>query len=369
MDAGRNEARASERTEARMSAGQAGAGDGRGAETRMKAVVLRSYGSVGQLRVTDIGKPVPADDEVLVRVRATSVNPYDWHHITGEPYIARLLPGTLGVRAPKISIPGCDMAGRVEAVGAGVREFRPGDDVFALLREGGFAEYVSVPQALLARMPRNLSYEQAAAVPMAAATALLALRDEGRVQAGQRVLVNGASGGVGTFAVQLARAYGAPVTGVCSAKNADLVRSLGAEQVIDYRAEDFTRRGQRYDLVIDIAGSRPATACRRALTPNGTLVLIGGPSGRWLQPAGHAFGSLALGPLVSQRITMAEITRHARPERLLTALTELIEGGKVTPVIDRSYPFGEIRAAVGYQAEGHVAGKVAVTFPAGAGAP
>jgi NADPH:quinone reductase-like Zn-dependent oxidoreductase len=327
----------------------------------MKAVVLRSYSPPGGLQVTDVGVPAPAGDEVLVRVHATSVNPYDWHHISGIPRVARLMPGTLGLRAPKIGVAGCDMAGQVEAVGADVREFHPGDDVFALLREGGFAEYVSVRQDLLARRPANLSYEQAAAVPMAAATALLALRDDGRIEPGQRVLVNGASGGVGTFAVQLAAAFGAQVTGVCSAKNADLVRSLGAKDVIDYKTEDFTRRGRHYDLVLDIAGSRPARACVRALAPKGTLVIVGGPNGRWLQPVGHVVGGVALGSLVRQRIALADITRHRDPKGLLSALTELIEAGKVTPVIDRRYPLADISEAVTYQQEGHVAGKVAVT--------
>jgi len=329
----------------------------------MKAVVLRSYGSSAKLQITDIGVPVPADDEVLVRVRATSVNPYDWHHISGQPYAARLLPGTLGLRAPKITIPGCDVAGRVEAVGKAVREFSPGDDVFALLREGGYAEYACVRQDLLAPKPASLSHEQAAAVPMAAATALLALRDEGRIKPGQPVLVTGASGGVGTFAVQLAGAFGAPVTGVCSGGHADLVRSLGAQEVIDYQADDFTRRGRRYDLIIDIAGSRPSAACRRALTPEGTLVIVGGPSGRWFQPVSHVAAGLALAPLLAQRVTVADITRHTGHKQLLTTLTEFIEAGQVTPVIDRDYPFADISAAVGYQEKGHAAGKVVVTFP------
>lgn len=241
----------------------------------MKALVLRSYGSPDVLEFTDTDTPVPADNEVLVRVRATSVNPYDWHHMRGEPYVARLIPGTLGLRAPKINILGCDMAGQVEAVGKDVTEFRPGDDVFALLKEGSFAEYVSVPESLLAPKPKNLSYEQAAAVPMAAVTALAGLRDAGRIQSGQKVLVNGASGGVGTFAVQLARAFGATVTGVCSTRNVELVRSIGADEVVDYTAEDFTQSGQHHDLLLDNAGSQPASACRRVLTPKGTLVVVG----------------------------------------------------------------------------------------------
>jgi NADPH:quinone reductase-like Zn-dependent oxidoreductase len=328
----------------------------------MQAVVLGSYGPPSQIRITSLGTPAPTDDEVLVRVRATSVNPYDWHHISGRPFAARLMPGTLGLRSPKIAVAGGDMAGTVEAVGTAVRGFRPGDDVFALLREGGFAEYVSVRQDLLAPKPANLSHEQAAAVPMAAATALLAVRDEGRIEPGQRGLVTGAAGGVGTFAVQLAVAFGALVTGVCSAKNADLVRSLGAKEVVDYRAEDFTRGEQRYDFIIDTAGGRPARACRRVLTPKGTLVIVGGPDGRWLRPVSNVVAALALAPLVPQRITLADITRHPRPKALLTTLTELIEAGKVTPVIDRGYPFTDIGEAVGYQYKGHPAGKVVVTL-------
>jgi NADPH:quinone reductase-like Zn-dependent oxidoreductase len=326
----------------------------------MKAFVLRSYGSADALELTDIDKPVPADDEVLVRVCATCVNPYDWHNMRGEPYAARLLPG-LGLRGPNLSILGCDMAGQVEAVGRDVTQFRPGDDAYALLRQGGFAEYVSVREDLLAPMPKNLSYEQAAAVPMAAVTALLGLREAGRVQPGQRVLLNGASGGVGTFAVQLARALGAHVTGVCGTRNVDLVRSIGADAVIDYTTEDFTRNGRRYDLLLDNAGSRSLSACRRVLTPRGTFVVVGGPAGRWLQPAGHAFAALAVGPLVSQRVALADAVGCTDKKRVLTTLTEFIEDGRVTPVIDRRYPFDEIPAAVRYQEAGHAPGKVVVT--------
>ena len=326
----------------------------------MKAVVVRSYGSPGQLRITDVDTPVPAADEVLVRVRASSVNPYDWHHISGEPYVARLMPGSLGLRGPKIGILGCDMAGQVEAVGADVTEFRPGDDVYALLNGGGFAEYVSVKQDLLAPKPANLSYEQAAAVPMAAVTALLGLQGVGGLKPGQRVLVNGASGGVGTYAVQIAVALGATVTGVCGAKNCELVRSLGADEVIDYRTADFTRHDKRHDLVLDIAGGRPATACRRVLTAKGTLVLVGGPAGRWLQPVGHMVGTFAVAPFVSPRIAMADTVSCGQKKEHLQALTRLIEDGKVTSVIDRRYPFAEISAAVEYSMAGHAAGKVVV---------
>ena len=328
----------------------------------MKALVLGSYGSPDHLDLTAVDTPVPAADEVLVRVRATSVNPYDWHHMRGEPRVARMMPGTLGLRAPKLRILGGDMAGQVEAVGEDVTEFRPGDDVFALLEQGGFAEYVSVPERLLARKPGNLSYEQAAAVPMAATTALLGLRDVARIEPGQKVLVNGASGGVGTFAVQIARALGARADAVCSLPNADLARSIGADDVIDYTSQDFTRSGRRYDVLLDIAGSRPVFACRRVLAPRGTLVLIGGPAGRWLQPAGHMFSALAMAPLVSQRIAMADTVSCTAKKQILMTLTTLIEDGKVTPVISRRYPFHDIREAVRYQEQGHAAGKVVVTI-------
>ena len=328
----------------------------------MKAFALRSYGSPDHLDLTAVDTPVPAAGEVLVRVRATSVNPYDWHHMRGEPRIARIMPGSLGLRAPKFRVLGCDMAGQVEAVGTDVTEFRPGDDVFALLEHGGFAEYVSVPERLLARKPGNLSHEQAAAVPMAAVTALLGLRDVGRIEPGQRVLVNGASGGVGTFAVQITRALGARADAVCSSPNADLVRSIGADDVIDYTTQDFTRTGRRYDAVLDIAGSRPAFACRRALAPRGALVLVGGPAGRWLQPAGHVFAALAMAPLVPQRIALADTVSCTAKKQLLMTLTTLIEEGKVTPVISRTYPFHDIREAIRYQEQGHVPGKVVITI-------
>ena len=328
----------------------------------MKAVVMGSYGPPGKLKLTDVAKPVPGDGEALVRVRATSVNPYDWHHVRGEPVVARLMAPTLGLRRPKITVPGCDVAGQVEATGPGVPEFGPGDEVFALLVEGGFAEYACVPAAALARKPASLSFEQAGAVPMAGLTALLAVCEVGQAQAGQRVLVNGASGGVGTFAVQLACALGAEVAGVCSAGNADLVRSLGATEVIDYRKADFTSTGQRYDLIVDVAGSRPARACLRALARTGTLVIVGGPAGRWLQPVGHTAAALARPPLARPRITMADSTRYGQPAQALARLATLMEAGKVTPVIDRAYPFAEISDAVSYQEAGHARGKVVVTI-------
>lgn len=327
----------------------------------MKAFVVRKYGSLADLELTDIDTPAPGDREVLVKVRATSVQPYDWHHIKGEPYVSRLMPGTLGLRRPKLRILGADVAGQVSVVGKDVTAFRPGDEVFAMPKQGGFGEYVCIRDDELAPKPKNMSFEQAAAVPMAANTALIGLRDEGRIQPGQSVLVNGASGGVGTFAVQLARAFGARVTGVCSARNVELVRSIGAHEVIDYTAEDFTRNGQRYDLLLDVAGSRSARACRQALTRDGTFVAVGGPPGRWLQPAGHVFTALAMSPFVPQRMTLADVVQCSRNKQNLETLTELIEGGEITPVIDRTYSFDQIPAAIAYQEEGHAQGKVVVT--------
>lgn len=327
----------------------------------MKALVVRSYGSPDVLELTDIDKPVPGADEVLVRVRATSVQPYDWHHMRGEPYIARLMPGTIGLRGPLISILGADVAGEVEAIGGDVTEFRPGDEVFALVKEGAFAEYMCVKEGQLAPKPKNLSFEQAAAVPLAAITALVGLRDEGRLQPGHQVLINGASGGVGTFAVQIAKAFGATVTGVCSTRNVDLVRSIGADEVIDYTAQDFTTNGQRYDLLLDNAGGHSARTCRRVLTPKGTYVGVGGQAGRWLQPAGHVFAAMVLSPFVSQRIVIADAYGSAEHKRSLMTLTELIEDGTVTPIIDRSYPFDDIPAAITYQEKGHAPGKVVIT--------
>ncbi|GII01349.1 NAD(P)-dependent alcohol dehydrogenase [Planobispora takensis] len=328
----------------------------------MKAFVLRSYGSPDVLDLTDVEDPAPGDDEVLVRIRAASVQPADWHLMRGEPYLSRLMPGPLGLRTPKIKILGADVAGVVEAVGKDVTEFCPGDEVFAMPKGGGFAEYVCVKESELAPKPASLSFEQAAAVPLAALTALLALRDHGGIRPGQRVLVNGASGGVGTFAVQLAKAFGAEVTGVCSTRNTGLVRSIGADEVVDYTKEDFTRGGRRYDLLLDIAGSRPGSACRRVLTRKGTYVAVGGPGGRWLQPVGHIFGALASGPFVSQRMLMADVIGATGSKRNLMTLTELVEAGRVTPVIDRCYPFEEIPAAIRYQEEGRSRGKVVVAF-------
>jgi NADPH:quinone reductase-like Zn-dependent oxidoreductase len=327
----------------------------------MKAFVLRSYGSPDHLDLTEVDIPVPTDDEVLVRVRATSVNPYDWHFMRGQPYVARLMPGDVGLRGPAVRVLGCDVAGEVEAVGRNVTAFRRGDEVFALLKGGGYGEYVCAAPEQLTPKPANQSFEEAAAVPMAAVTALLGLRDEGRIQPGQNVLVNGASGGVGTFAVQLARSFGAAVTGVCSARHVELVRSLGADTVIDRTAADVTRLGRRYDLLLDAAGGHSLRALRRALTPEGTVVVVGGRAGRWVQPAGHVFATLAMGAVVSQRVTMVDTVGFPGKAGALRALTEHIESGAVAPVIDRRYPYEELPTAVAYAEEGHVAGKLVVT--------
>jgi NADPH:quinone reductase-like Zn-dependent oxidoreductase len=327
----------------------------------MKAFVLRGYGPPENLHLTEIDKPVPGEKEVLVRVRATSVQPYDWHHLRGEPFVARfMLSDTIGVRGPKISVLGADLAGQVEAIGAGVTAFQPGDEVFAMVKQGGFAEYACVAESELAPMPKSLSFEQAAAVPLAGLTALLAVRDEGRIRDGHRVLINGASGGVGTFAVQLAKAFGGEVTGVCSGRNLELVRSLGADHVIDYTRSDFTRTGRRYDLLVDIAGSRSAWACRRIMARDGSYVVVGGQPGRWVQPAGHVFAALAISLLVPHRVAGAEVYHATGNRERLTALAKLIDDGKVQPVIDRRYSFEEIPAAVRYVEEGHAPGKVVV---------
>ncbi|GAA5058659.1 NADPH:quinone reductase-like Zn-dependent oxidoreductase [Thermocatellispora tengchongensis] len=326
----------------------------------MKAFVLRGYGPPTALELTEIGTPVPRDDEVLVRVRATSVQPYDWHLMRGEPYVARLMGGGLGLFGPKIRILGADVAGVVEAVGAAVTGFRPGDEVFGMPKQGGFAEYVCVRADELAPKPSGLTFEQAAAVPLAAGTALLAVRDQGRAGPGRKVLVNGASGGVGTFAVQIAKAYGAEVTAVCGPRNTDLVRSLGADEVIDYTKQDFPRDGG-HDALVDVWGGRPVSVCRRALRRDGVYILVGGPGGRWVQPVGRVFGTLARAPFVPQRIVLTDVVRCEHTRENLITLTALIEKGAVTPVIDRTYPFAEIPEAVRYQEEGRARGKVVIT--------
>lgn len=326
----------------------------------MKAFVLRGFGSADQLELAEVTTPSPGSNEVVVKVRATSVNPYDWHVMRGEPRIARIMPGGLGLRRPFLDVLGADVAGEVEAVGAGVTEYQPGNKVFALLKGGGFAEWATVPIDRLALMPANLSFAQAAAVPLAGVTALIAIRDGG-VQSGQRVLVNGASGGVGTFAVQLAKAIGAEVTAVCGKRNLDLARSLGAHEAVDYTTADFSRFAGRFDVVIDVSGGRPISVLRRTLTRTGTFVVVGGVAGRWVKPADRIMIAMAIKTFVPQRMVGADLVRHGAKAALLRELAGLIEAGKVMPIIDRTYPFGEIPTAVAYQEKGHATGKVVVT--------
>jgi NADPH:quinone reductase-like Zn-dependent oxidoreductase len=318
----------------------------------MKAIVSDRYGSPDVLEIREIEKPGLTDGGVLVRVRATSVNAFDWHMLRGKPYFARL---TEGLRRPKNHVLGLDVAGIVEAVGANVTHLAPGDEVFGS-RLGAFAEYVSgknfVPK------PVNLTFEQAAAVPVAAQTALQAIRDKGQAQPGQRALVNGAGGGVGTFAVQIAKALGAEVTGVTSTGNLDMVQSLGADHVVDYTREDFTRTGQRYDVILDTGGNRSLSDIRRALTPAGTLVMIGPAKGQWAGPIVRVVGAVVISRIVSQR--MLPFLSTVRKEDLLF-LKELIEAGKVTPVIDRTYSLIDTPEAVRYLESGHARGKVVIT--------
>jgi NADPH:quinone reductase-like Zn-dependent oxidoreductase len=326
----------------------------------MKAIVQERYGPPGELmELRDVAAPVPGDDEVLVRVRATSVNPADWHMLRGDPYVARL---DMGLRAPKHSLMGCDLAGQVEAVGRDVTAFKPGDEVFgcSFMRGfGAFAELVAVPADVCDQKPAGLTFEQAAAVPIAALTALQGLRDHGRIASGQRALIIGASGGVGTFAVQIAKALGADVTGVCSGANVELVRGLGADEVIDYTVADFVEGGQRYDVILQLAGTRSPSECRRALTDDGTLVLSSGePSGAWFGPIGRVIKALAISPFVSQRLVTFTVKPNGED---LRAVKELIEAGKVTPVIDRTYPLDEVPDAVSYLEQGHARGKVVIS--------
>jgi NADPH:quinone reductase-like Zn-dependent oxidoreductase len=327
--------------------------------TPMKAIVYCDYG-VPNLKLQEIEKPTPADDQLLVKVRAASVNPLDWHFIEGTPYIGRFLFG-FGARKPKDTRLGVDFAGTVEAVGKSVTKFKPGDEVFGG-RTGAFAEYVCVREArAVALKPANITFEQAASVPIAAITALQALRDKGHVQAGQSVLINGASGGVGTFAVQLAKSYGAEVTGVCSTRNLDLVRSIGADHVIDYTKQDFAKTGQRYDLILDNVGTQPLSQFRRALNPKGICVMIGGGGpndGRLVGPIARPIKALMLSPFVSQKfgMLMAELNHND-----LAFLGDLMQSGKVKPIIDRTYKLSELPQAIEYLEQGHARGKVVIT--------
>ena len=324
----------------------------------MKAIVYCDYGTADVLRLEDIEKPVPADDELLVRVRAAAVNPLDWHYIRGTPYIMRL--GT-GLRKPAVIRLGVDFAGTVEAVGRNVTQFKPGDDVFGG-RTGALAEYVTVRESrAVVPKPANLSFEQGATVGIAAITALQGLRDMGQVKPGQKVLINGASGGVGTFAVQIAKSFGAHVTGVCSTRNVDMVRSLGADEVIDYTREDYTEGSERYDVIIDNVGNRPLLDNRRVLKSDGKFVLIGGggpDAGNWIGPMAGPIKAFVVSKFVDQEMVMllAQLNKDD-----LAFLSDLMQAGKVTPVIDRRYPLNEVPAAIRYLEEGHARGKVVIT--------
>ena len=326
----------------------------------MKAIRYYRYGPPEVLELRDVDMPAVGDGDVLVRVKAASVNPLDWHFMRGAPYLVRLMAG-LSRPKPSQTMLGADMAGSVEAVGKSVTGFSPGDEVFGGLEERGtLAEYISVPVgAVVLEKPAGLTFEQAAAVPVAAFTALQALRGKGRVQPGQKVLVNGASGGVGTFAVQIAKALGAEVTGVCSTANVELVASIGADQVVDYTREDFTTARGRYDLLIDIAGNRSLAETRRVLVPKGVLVVVGGPNkGRWIGPFGRTVTMLVQSPAVSQR-TVSFLAHQNRDD--LAVLRELLDAGRVTPVIDRTYRLNEVAEAIRYLETGHARGKVVIT--------
>ena len=322
----------------------------------MKAIVQYEYGSPDVLELKELDKPVVGDNDVLVRVHTAAVNPLDWHNIRGLPYILRIMGN--GLLKPKNSVPGIDVAGHVEAVGKNVTQFQSGDEVLGLCK-GAFAEYVCGGEDRLLRKPARLTFEQAAAVPVAALTALQGLRDRGQIQPGQKVLIVGASGGVGTFAVQIAKSFGADVTGVCSTRNVDMVRSIGADHVIDYTQEDFTQSGQHYDLIVDMAGTQSLSDCRRALGARGTYVIVGAPSGRWLTGPDRFIKALVLSPFVSQRM-VPFITRANKED--LVVLKDLIEAGKVTPVIDRSYGLIDVPEAIWYLEQGHAQGKVVITM-------
>ncbi|WP_434587520.1 NAD(P)-dependent alcohol dehydrogenase [Streptomyces sp. A5-4] len=321
----------------------------------MKAIVHDSYGPPDLLRLEEVARPVAGRGEVLVKVHAASVDPGVWHLTTGRPYLLRAVG--FGLRAPKTRVRGTDAAGRVEAVGPDVTRFRPGDEVYGTC-QGAFAEYACAKEGSLALKPTNLDFEQAAAVPVSACTALQALRDGGRLKSGRRVLVIGASGGVGTFAVQLAKTFDAHVTGVCRTAHTDLVRSIGADEVIDYTREDPTDGARRYDLVVDTGGNRSLARLRRALIPHGTLVIVGGEGGgRWFGGTNRELGALLLSPFVGHRLRgLVATQRHSD----LASLTELIEAGSVTPVIDRTYPLAEVPSAVRHLREGHPHGKIVV---------
>jgi NADPH:quinone reductase-like Zn-dependent oxidoreductase len=327
-------------------------------ETTMRGIVQDTYGGPDVLELREIARPAPGDDEVLVRVRAAGVHRGDWHVMTGLPYLIRLVVPTLGLRRPKPPVLGMDVAGTVAAVGGNVTRFQPGDAVFGWT-DGSFAEYATAPEDQLAPMPATLGFDQAGVVPISGFAALQALRDVGEVQPGQRVLVIGAAGGVGSFAVQLAKAFGAEVTGVGSTTQLDLIRSLGADQVIDYSREDVTDGTRHWDLVLDAGGHRPLSRLRRALTPRGTLVIVGSEGrGRWLGGFDRNLRAAMLSRFVGQRLRM--LSSKPRQEDLRT-LRELAEAGKLTPVIDRGYPLAEVPDAMRHLVAGHLRGKLVIT--------
>jgi NADPH:quinone reductase-like Zn-dependent oxidoreductase len=321
----------------------------------MKAIVHSRYGPPDALELKDIDTPVVTDDAVLVQVQAAAVGKGDWLTVQGLPYIARM---RYGLPRPKHPVPGFDVAGHIEAVGTNVAQLRPGDAVFGWC-DGSFAEYAAVPERQLARKPANLTFEQAAAVPISGFAALQALRDTGGVKPGQTVVIIGASGGVGSFAVQLAKAFGAEVTGVSSTNSLEMVRSIGADHVVDYTQQDFTRTGQRYDLILEMAGNRALADLRRALTPKGTLVLVGGSGGRWFMGTGRTVRAVLVSPLVGQRLR----SFFSKPRGAdLVVLQELIEAGKLTPVIDRTFPLNETPEAIRHVGERSIQGKTVITM-------
>jgi NADPH:quinone reductase-like Zn-dependent oxidoreductase len=325
----------------------------------MKASVQDTYGPAEVLRLTEIATPAPADGEVLVRVHAAGLDRGVWHVMTGLPYLIRVVVPTLGLRRPKVPVRGMDLAGRVQAVGRHVTRFRPGDGVFGWSDSGSYAEYASVPEDHLAPMPANLSFEQAAVVPISGLAALQGLRDVGELQAGQRVLVLGAAGGVGSYAVQLAKALGAHVTGVASTSQLDLVRSIGADEVIDYTRHDVTDGSRQWDLVLDTAGHRSLSRLRRALTPRGTLVIVGSEGrGRWMGGFDRNLRAVALSRFVGQGLRM--LGSKPRHDDLET-LRVLIQAGRLTPVLDRTFPLHAAPEAIGYLLQGHGRGKIAIT--------
>ena len=327
--------------------------------TTMKAFEYRCYGSPEVLELAAVAKPVAGENQVLVKVHAAAVNPLDFHYLHGTPYLMRF---DAGIGAPKVSRLGVDFAGTIEAVGSHIKRFKPGDEVFGG-RTGAFGEYVTVSEdRAIVLKPANVSFEQAASVPIAAVTALQALRDRGKVQAGQKVLINGASGGVGTFAVQIAKSFGAEVTAVCSTKNLELVRKIGADHVIDYTRQDFTAGTERYDLIIDTVGSHSLLEYRRVLKPDGSYVGIGGPDGKWLGPLKAPIYALLLSPFISQnmRFMLAELKQSD-----LQVLADLMQSGKLTPVIDRTFELNQVPEAIAYLEKGHARGKVVINLVAG----